>query len=192
FCRGGESTISERLTRPTLAFGHEQFGCCGVIERHGFQPSIEVTALSDAIKLAFFGHPLVRLRGTFDLVLEVIAFGRQQLRDLIDAARTARAEQPRRVIYRLANLELVAGHGMLLVLIDRIRRPAAAPEHLPLLQHSASYTKSSVGPNRVVWNCGLVACYFPVTIRSVTRFTPGICHRRMRMPRRILGRSVCA
>src|SRR5215468_8827977 len=71
-------------------------------------------ALSDAIQLTFFGHPLMRLRGTFNLVLEVVAFGRQQLCDLIDAARTARAKQPRRVIYRLADLELVASHGNLL------------------------------------------------------------------------------
>jgi hypothetical protein len=59
--------------------------------------SIRVPAPSDAIKLAFLGHPLMRLTGTFNLVLEVIAFGRQQLRDLIDAAGT-RAERSRCVI----------------------------------------------------------------------------------------------
>jgi hypothetical protein len=55
----------------------------------------------------------MRLRGAFNLVLEVVAFGRQQLRDLINAARAAGAEQPRCVIDRLADLELVAGHGFL-------------------------------------------------------------------------------
>jgi len=109
-----------------------------------------VTALSDAIKLAFFGHPLVRLRGTFNLILEVVAFGRQQLRDLIDAAGAARAEQSRRVIYRLANLELVAGHGILLFVIDRIRRPATTLEHRPFVLHSDSFIEGSNGPNRVI------------------------------------------
>jgi hypothetical protein len=53
--------------------------------------------LSDAIKLAFFGYPLMRLSGTFDLILEVVAFGRQQLRNLVDAAGTG-AEWSRCVI----------------------------------------------------------------------------------------------
>jgi len=47
-----------------------------------------------AIELAFLGHPLMRLSGAFDLVLKVVAFGRQKSRNLIDAARTAGAEQP--------------------------------------------------------------------------------------------------
>jgi hypothetical protein len=55
--------------------------------------------LSGAIKLAFLDHPLMRLGGAFDPVLEVIALRRQKLRDLIDAAApTTGAGRRRRVI----------------------------------------------------------------------------------------------
>jgi hypothetical protein len=66
------------------------------------------------IELTFLGHPLVRLGGTFDLVLKVVALGRQKLRDLIDAARTATdAKPPRCTIYSLANLEFMVAHRVL-------------------------------------------------------------------------------
>ena len=53
----------------------------------------------------------MRLGGTFNLVLEVVALGRQELRDLKDAARTDRSVQPRCVVYRLADLEFVEAHS---------------------------------------------------------------------------------
>ena len=49
-----------------------------------------------AIKLAFFDNPLVRLACTFAPILEIIAFGRQELRDLVDMAGGAAAKRPRR------------------------------------------------------------------------------------------------
>jgi hypothetical protein len=45
----------------------------------------QAPTLYSVIKLAFFPYPIVRVGGTFDLVLEVVALGRQELRDLIDA-----------------------------------------------------------------------------------------------------------
>jgi hypothetical protein len=38
--------------------------------------------ISGAIKLAFLDHPLMRLGSTFNLILEVVAFGWQKLRDM--------------------------------------------------------------------------------------------------------------
>jgi hypothetical protein len=63
------------------------------------------------IKLTFLGHPFVRLGGTFDLVLEVVALRRQKLRDLIDAARASSAVEPRCIVYGLADREFVGAHS---------------------------------------------------------------------------------
>jgi len=38
-------------------------------------------SLSSAIKLAFLDYPLMRLASTFNLILKIVAFGRQKLRD---------------------------------------------------------------------------------------------------------------
>jgi hypothetical protein len=69
--------------------------------------------LSDEIKLAFFRHPLMRFGGAFDSILEVVAFGRQELRDFIDRAHRGNAERSRCVIDRLTDFEFVAGHDIL-------------------------------------------------------------------------------
>ena len=49
-----------------------------------------------AIKLAFFDNPLVRLGRPFDPIVEIIAFGRPELRDLVNMAGVAAAKRPRR------------------------------------------------------------------------------------------------
>src|SRR5262249_16929596 len=85
-CCGRKATVLERLTRARLAFGHEQFGCRRVVERHDHWPLTESPVLADAIKLAFLGHSLMRLSGALDSVLKLVAFRWQKLRDLIDAA----------------------------------------------------------------------------------------------------------
>jgi hypothetical protein len=55
----------------------------------------------------------MRLNNTFDLVLEVVAFAWQELRDFIDTARTTGTERPRCITYRLADLEFVISHSIL-------------------------------------------------------------------------------
>jgi hypothetical protein len=56
----------------------------------------------------------MRLGDTFDLVLKVVTFERQKLRDLINTARTAAGTKRTRCIdYRLADLEFVTGHSIL-------------------------------------------------------------------------------
>jgi hypothetical protein len=47
-----------------------------------------------AIELAFLDHPLMQFGGAFNLVLKVVAFGRQKSRYLIDACRSTDAERP--------------------------------------------------------------------------------------------------
>src|SRR6516164_7217011 len=53
------------------------------------QPSAAVPRSRNAIHLAFLDDPLVRFIGIFNPVLVVIAFGWQELRDLINAVRKA-------------------------------------------------------------------------------------------------------
>lgn len=55
----------------------------------------------------------MRLDNTFDLVLEVVAFGWQKLRDFIDTARITGTKRPRCITYRLADLEFVTSHRIL-------------------------------------------------------------------------------
>jgi hypothetical protein len=55
----------------------------------------------------------MRFGSTFDLVLEVVAFAWQELRDFIDTARTTGTERPRCITYRLADLEFVISHSIL-------------------------------------------------------------------------------
>src|SRR5947207_1089364 len=63
-----------------------------------------------AVELAFFDHPLVRLVGAFDSVLVVIALGRQELCDLVDATHSAMSETPN-VFHHLANFEFMFTHS---------------------------------------------------------------------------------
>jgi hypothetical protein len=50
--------------------------------------AIELLSTRSSFKAVELKPPgLVRLGGTFDLVLEVVALGRQELRDPVDAAR---------------------------------------------------------------------------------------------------------
>jgi hypothetical protein len=55
----------------------------------------------------------MRLGNTFDFVLEVVAFGRQKLRDFIDTARATGTKRPRCITYRLADLEFVTSQSIL-------------------------------------------------------------------------------
>ena len=95
-CRRGKATKTDRLTQTGfVVFWYEQFGRCGVIE-------CIILAFPKLCRseLTFLDHPLMRLGGTFDFVLKVVAFGRQELRDLIDAPRTpGEAKPPGSIIY---------------------------------------------------------------------------------------------
>jgi hypothetical protein len=66
-----------------------------------------------AVELAFLGDAFVRLAGALDAVLAVVALGREELCDLVDAA--ASAVRPRRVKDGLADLELVIAQVILRV-----------------------------------------------------------------------------
>lgn len=88
-CGGCEAAITERLTRARLAFLWYKSSAMRCSRSSSQRLSIKAPTLCGATELAFFRYALVRLGGTFDLVLEVPAIGRQELRDLIDAARTA-------------------------------------------------------------------------------------------------------
>src|SRR5690348_15255119 len=104
-----------------------------------------VPASADAIELALFDDPLMRLGSTFNLILKVVAFGRQKLRDLISAA-GAGAERARGVIDRLTDLEFVAGHGSLRCHVDRIRL-SVCPDRCPALPHKGSLAEAALAPD---------------------------------------------
>src|SRR5439155_4919673 len=112
---GGEAAITERLARTALAFGHEQFGRCAVVEFHRLAcDSIPQQPSGRAVELAFLDEPLVRLVGAFDAVLAVVAFGRQELRDLVGAtAPAAPAIRTGRKVDGLADLEFVFAQDVL-------------------------------------------------------------------------------
>lgn len=76
-----------------------------------------------AAELTFLDDPLVRFAGALDPVLIVIAFGRQQLCDLILAVAAATAERPGGVTHTLADLEFILTHGVL----HRVERYRAPP-----------------------------------------------------------------
>ena len=71
------------------------------------QPRAAVPRSRNAIQLAFFDDPLVRFTGIFDPVLVVIAFGWQELRNLINTVRTAATEGSGRKDDRLTDFEFV-------------------------------------------------------------------------------------
>jgi hypothetical protein len=74
------------------------------------QPKATVPRSRNAIQLAFLDDPLVRFIGIFNPVLVVIALGWQELRDLINAVRTAATEGPGRKADRLTDFEFVLVH----------------------------------------------------------------------------------
>jgi hypothetical protein len=73
------------------------------------QPSAAALRSFDTKQLAFLDDPLVRFAGIFNPVLTIVAFGRQELRDLINAVRTATTEGARDKAHRLADFEFVLG-----------------------------------------------------------------------------------
>jgi hypothetical protein len=66
-----------------------------------------------ALEFAFLDDLLMRLVGALDAILTIIAFGRKQLCDLVDAACRATAIDPRSVEHALADLELVTAQVIL-------------------------------------------------------------------------------
>jgi hypothetical protein len=66
-----------------------------------------LAALRSAIELALLDHSLVWLIRVFDSVLIITALGWQQLRDLVDIARTTTPEWAGRVMHRLPDSEFV-------------------------------------------------------------------------------------
>ena len=106
----GEATIAKPLPLTTPTLGGEQFGRRAVVKRHGRQSSGAVRRSPNAIQLAFFDGPLVRFTGIFDPVLVVIAFGWQELRNLINAVGTAATEGSGRKADRLTDFEFVLVH----------------------------------------------------------------------------------
>ena len=87
------------------------------------QPSAAVPRSSNAIQLAFLDDPLVRFIGIFNPVLVVIAFGWQELRDFISAARTATTERSGRKADRLTDFEFVLVHST----VHHVQRDCAPP-----------------------------------------------------------------
>src|SRR5215467_16054556 len=65
------------------------------------------------MQLAFLDDSLVRLIGIFDPVLTVIAFGRQELRNLINAVRAAATEGAGHKAHRLTDFEFMLAHSAL-------------------------------------------------------------------------------
>ena len=74
------------------------------------QPSASVPRLCNAIQLAFLDDSLVRFIGIFNPVLTVIAFGWQELRDLINAVRAAATEGSGHKAHRLTDFEFMLVH----------------------------------------------------------------------------------
>jgi hypothetical protein len=75
-----------------------------------------------AVELAFLHDPLVRLVGALDTILAIVTFGREQLRDLVDATRRAAAIGPGRIEHALADLELVIAQ-VILRAAEKLRGP---------------------------------------------------------------------
>src|SRR6516165_1205229 len=87
------------------------------------QSSGAVRRSPNAIQLAFFDDPLVRFIGIFNPVLVVIAFGWQEMRDLINAVGTATTEGSGRKADRLTDFEFVLVHRTL----HHVQRDCAPP-----------------------------------------------------------------
>src|SRR6266850_632764 len=84
-----------------------------------------------AVELAFLDDSLMRLVGALDAVLAVVALGRQELRDLVDAADPAAAIGPGRIVDGLADLEFVFAQGVLRG-DEKARRPPSRRSRTPL------------------------------------------------------------
>src|SRR5262245_54334274 len=69
--------------------------------------------LQIALEFAFLDDSLMRLVGALDAILTIIAFGRKQLCDLVDAACRATGIDPGSVEHALADLELVIAQVIL-------------------------------------------------------------------------------
>ena len=69
--------------------------------------------LQIALEFALLDDPFMRLVGALDAILTIIALGRKQLCDLVDAACRAAAIDPRSVEHALADLELVIAQVIL-------------------------------------------------------------------------------
>ena len=63
--------------------------------------------LAIAVELAFLGHALERLAGTLNPVLMFVAFGRQQLHNLVAAAGPGTSHRTGGKINRLAHMKFV-------------------------------------------------------------------------------------
>jgi hypothetical protein len=72
----------------------------------------EARASCGVIELAFLSDPFIRLVGTFDPILELVALGRQQLCYLIGTLRTASTKMGN-VTDRLSNFESMTPHDVL-------------------------------------------------------------------------------
>jgi hypothetical protein len=77
-----------------------------------------------AVERALLDDAFVRLAGALDAVLAVVAFGREQLYDLEDAAHAAATIRTGREMDRLADLEFVFAQRALPD-GEKVRRPAA-------------------------------------------------------------------
>jgi len=68
---------------------------------------------SNAAQLTFLDDPLMRFFRALYSILIIVAFGRQKLRHLVDAAPATPAKRSRGEIYRLADLEFMVLHRAL-------------------------------------------------------------------------------
>src|SRR6516165_7749071 len=87
------------------------------------QPRAAVPRSRNAIQLAFLDDPFVRIIGIFNPVLVVVALGWQELRDLINAVRTAATEGSGRKADRLTDFEFVLVHRT----VHHVQRDCAPP-----------------------------------------------------------------
>jgi hypothetical protein len=103
----GEATLAEALPRTTLRLhvnssaGEQQPN----VVSPSRQPSAAVPRLSNAIQLAFFDDSLVRFIGIFNPILIIIAFGWQELLNLIKAVRAAATGRSGHKAHRLTDFE---------------------------------------------------------------------------------------
>jgi hypothetical protein len=66
----------------------------------------------ERIELAFLSYPFMRLVGTFNSILEIVAFEWQKLCYRVGAVRYAGAER-RHVVHCLSDFEFMAAHNIL-------------------------------------------------------------------------------
>ena len=76
-------------------------------------PCAAANGLQITLEFAFLDHSLVRLVKALDAILTIIAFGRKQLCDLVDAACRAGAMDTRAVKHALSDPELMIAQVIL-------------------------------------------------------------------------------